>query len=42
MYEQNVGPADATDDARKVVQENALNLGDKTEGKVWVYRPVKK
>ena len=42
VYEQNVGTADATDAARKVVQENALDLADKTEGKVWVYRPVKK
>ena len=42
LYEQNVGPADATDEARKVVQENALNLGDKSAGKVWVYQPVKK
>ncbi len=42
VLEQNVGPADADEKARKVVQENDLDLGAKTEGKVWIYRPVSK
>jgi hypothetical protein len=42
VLEQNVGPLDKGDAARKVVQENELNLSDMTSGKVWIYRPVQK
>ena len=42
VLEQNVGPKDADEKTRKVVQENTIDLGDKTEGKVWIYRPVAK
>ncbi len=42
VLEQNAGPQDADEKARKIVQENAIDLGDKTEGKVWIYRPVAK
>ena len=41
VLEQNVGPQGADEKLRKVVQENEVDLGDKTEGKVWIYRPVK-
>ena len=42
VLEQNVGLPGADEKARKVVQENTIDLGDKTEGKVWIYRPVAK
>ena len=42
VLEQNTGPQGADEKARKVVQENVIDLGAKTEGKVWIYRPVLK
>ncbi len=42
VLEQNAGPATDDDKLRKTVRESDLDLGGKTEGKVWIYRPVKK
>jgi hypothetical protein len=42
VLEQNVGAAGASDAVKQIVQLNELNLNDMTEGKVWIYRPVKK
>jgi len=39
VLEQNVGDDEKT---RKTVRESDLDLSAKTEGKVWIYRPVKK
>lgn len=40
--EQNAGTPDQPDEERKKVQENELNLKDRTGGKYWIYRPVLK
>ena len=42
VLEQNAGTADDDEKIRKTVRESDLALGGKTEGKVWIYRPVKK
>lgn len=41
VLEQNAGPSKSQVERQKV-QENDLNLSHLTEGKVWIYRPVKK
>lgn len=42
ILHQNYGPPEQDQAAKQVVQEMQLNLADKTEGKIWIYRPVKK
>ena len=42
VYEQNSGGPDTSEDERKKVREDDLDLAGKTEGTVWIYRPVKK
>lgn len=42
VLEQNVGSKGKDEAARKVVREDEIDLKDKTEGTVWIYRPVKK
>ena len=42
VYEQNAGDAGATEEERRKVRENPLDLAGKTEGTVWIYRPVRK
>jgi len=41
VFEQNAGSAKSRAERQKV-QENDLSLAHMTEGKVWIYRPVKK
>jgi hypothetical protein len=42
VLEQNAGPASDDDKVRKTVRESDLDLSGKVEGKVRIYRPVKK
>lgn len=42
LLEQNAGEAGATEEEKRKVQQNGFDLAGKSEGKVWVYRPVKK
>ena len=42
VYEQNSGGPNTSEVEKKKVREDDLDLAGKTEGTVWIYRPVKK
>ena len=42
VYEQNTGGPNTTEDEKKKVRKEDLDLAGKTGGTVWIYRPAKK
>jgi hypothetical protein len=42
VFQQNVGTPDKTDEQRRVVQRDPLDLSAKVRGTVWIYRPIEK
>lgn len=42
VFQQNVGSPDKTDEQRRIVQKDSLDLSAKVKGTVWFYRPLEK
>jgi hypothetical protein len=42
VFQQNVGGPDKTDEQRRLVQKDPLDLSAKVKGTIWIYRPLEK
>ena len=42
VFQQNVGSPDKTDEQRRIVQKDPLDLNAKVKGTVWIYRLLEK